>query len=201
MWLNKALRCGEARRLQWCSFTCLHPDDDNLTPAGCVAPPRQPRLRLPTCKSPFANGCVIRGPSKKQKTFPPRDQTCHAPTRSYPQRKLYLFVTDGMRWPPLGQNRTPEKEHHDQCNTRCNQSTRRLETQSGECRNHISEASPWLRCCLWNATSQIAFSTGAEIQFADREEVERILLATQHDGYPLRSLIHHIVASPMFRNR
>ena len=47
----------------------------------------------------------------------------------------------------------------------------------------------------------IAFSTGAEIQFADREEVERILLATQDDGYPLRSLIHHIVASPLFRNR
>ena len=47
----------------------------------------------------------------------------------------------------------------------------------------------------------IAFSTGAEMQFADREEVERILLATQDDGYPLRSLIHHIVASPLFRNR
>jgi hypothetical protein len=47
----------------------------------------------------------------------------------------------------------------------------------------------------------IAFSTGAEVQFADREEVERILLATQDDGYPLRSLIHHIVASPLFRNR
>ena len=47
----------------------------------------------------------------------------------------------------------------------------------------------------------IAFSTGAEVQFADREEVERILQATKDDGYPLRSLIHHVVASRLFRNR
>lgn len=47
----------------------------------------------------------------------------------------------------------------------------------------------------------IAYATGAVIQFADREEVERILRATQDEGYPLRSLIHHIVASPLFRNR
>jgi hypothetical protein len=47
----------------------------------------------------------------------------------------------------------------------------------------------------------IAFSTGAEVQFADREEVERILQATEDDAYPLRSLIHHVVASRLFRNR
>lgn len=47
----------------------------------------------------------------------------------------------------------------------------------------------------------IAFATGAEIQFADREEVERILDATRENGFPLRSLIHHVVASRMFRNR
>ena len=47
----------------------------------------------------------------------------------------------------------------------------------------------------------IAFATGAEVQFADRDEVERILQLTQDDGYPLRSLIHHVVASRMFRNR
>jgi len=47
----------------------------------------------------------------------------------------------------------------------------------------------------------IAFSTGGEVEFADREEVERILKATQDDGYPLRSLIHQVVASRMFRNR
>ena len=47
----------------------------------------------------------------------------------------------------------------------------------------------------------ITFSTGAEIQFVDREEVERILQATKEEGYPLRSLIHHVVTSRLFRNR
>jgi hypothetical protein len=46
----------------------------------------------------------------------------------------------------------------------------------------------------------ITFATGGEIEFADRDEVERILLATKDDGYPLRSLIHHVVTSRLFRN-
>jgi len=54
----------------------------------------------------------------------------------------------------------------------------------------------------YNVVSKlIAYSTGAEVQFADREEVERILQATEDDGYPLRSLIHHVVTSRLFRNR
>lgn len=53
-----------------------------------------------------------------------------------------------------------------------------------------------------NIVSQlVAFSTGAEIQFADRAVVEEILQATKDDGYPLRSLIHHVVASHLFRSR
>jgi hypothetical protein len=47
----------------------------------------------------------------------------------------------------------------------------------------------------------ITFSTGGEIEFADRDEVERILKATENDGYPLRSLIHYVVASRLFKNR
>lgn len=47
----------------------------------------------------------------------------------------------------------------------------------------------------------IEFSTGGEIEFADRDEVERIVLATKDNGYPLRSLIHHVVASRLFLNR
>ena len=47
----------------------------------------------------------------------------------------------------------------------------------------------------------IAFSTGAEVQFADREEVERILHETSAQGFPVRSLIHQVVNSRMFRNR
>lgn len=47
----------------------------------------------------------------------------------------------------------------------------------------------------------ITVATGGEIEFADRDEVERILEATENDDYPLRSLIHHVVASRMFQNR
>jgi hypothetical protein len=47
----------------------------------------------------------------------------------------------------------------------------------------------------------IVFSTGGEIEFADRDEVERILQATKNEGYPLRSLIHQVVASRLFANR
>lgn len=47
----------------------------------------------------------------------------------------------------------------------------------------------------------IVFSTGSEIQFVDRPEVERILTATQADGYPMRSLIHHVIQSRLFRER
>jgi hypothetical protein len=45
------------------------------------------------------------------------------------------------------------------------------------------------------------FATGGEIEFADREEIERILQATKNKGYPLRTLIHQVVASRIFRNR
>ena len=47
----------------------------------------------------------------------------------------------------------------------------------------------------------IEFSTGGEIEFADREEVEKILDKTAAENYPLRSLIHKVVASRIFRNR
>ena len=47
----------------------------------------------------------------------------------------------------------------------------------------------------------IAFSTGGEVEFADRADVENMLDATRKDGYPLRTLIHRVVASRLFRNR
>ena len=46
-----------------------------------------------------------------------------------------------------------------------------------------------------------AFASGGEIEFADRAEVERILDETSTDGYPLRTLIHKVVASKIFRSR
>lgn len=47
----------------------------------------------------------------------------------------------------------------------------------------------------------IEFSTGGEVEFADRDHVERILTATRDNGYPLRSLIHHVVTSSLFLYR
>ncbi|MGB4737604.1 MAG: DUF1592 domain-containing protein [Fuerstiella sp.] len=47
----------------------------------------------------------------------------------------------------------------------------------------------------------IAFSTGGEVVFSDREVVERILRETQKDGYPLRTLIHQVIASRLFTDR
>ena len=50
-----------------------------------------------------------------------------------------------------------------------------------------------------NLISQlIAFATGAEIQFADRQEMEKILKRYEDEDYPLRSLIQDVVRSRMF---
>ena len=47
----------------------------------------------------------------------------------------------------------------------------------------------------------IAYSTGAEIQFADRNERDRILEKARGNGYGLRGMIHAVVQSEMFRNK
>ena len=47
----------------------------------------------------------------------------------------------------------------------------------------------------------ITFATGAEIQFADRQEVEAILHRHEAENYPLRRLIHEVVSSRMFQCR
>lgn len=53
-----------------------------------------------------------------------------------------------------------------------------------------------------NLLSQlITFATGAEIQFADRAQVEAILDRQGKADYPLRRLIHDVVHSRMFRCR
>lgn len=63
---------------------------------------------------------------------------------------------------------------------------------------------------LTKSTDQVAhnflcrlmeFSTGGEISFADRDEIERILRETKDAGYPVRSLIHQAIASPVFTHR
>ena len=47
----------------------------------------------------------------------------------------------------------------------------------------------------------ITFATGAEIQFADRQEVEAILHRHEVEDYPLRRLIYEVVSSRMFQHR
>ncbi len=50
-----------------------------------------------------------------------------------------------------------------------------------------------------NLVSQlITFATGAEIQYADREQVEAILKRHEDNDYPLREMIHEVVRSRMF---
>ena len=46
-----------------------------------------------------------------------------------------------------------------------------------------------------------AFATSGEVEFADRGEIEAILSATRKDDFPVRSLLHGVIASPMFRSR
>lgn len=47
----------------------------------------------------------------------------------------------------------------------------------------------------------VVFSTGAEIQFADREVLDNTLSNMATDGYRVRDLIHATVQSRMFRNK
>ena len=51
------------------------------------------------------------------------------------------------------------------------------------------------------ASNLLVFSTGAEMDFADRDTVERIVEQGRAEGHPVRSMIHQIVQSDLFRNR
>ncbi len=47
----------------------------------------------------------------------------------------------------------------------------------------------------------VSYATGGEIQFADREELSQIVKQARANGYPVRSIIHHIAQSKLFRNK
>lgn len=54
----------------------------------------------------------------------------------------------------------------------------------------------------WHFVSQlIVFSTGAEIEFADRDDVSKIVDDLKDKGYPIRTMIHAVVDSDLFRSR
>ena len=46
----------------------------------------------------------------------------------------------------------------------------------------------------------VVYSTGAEIQFADRQQIEAILDRTREDDFPARDIIHQVVQSNLFTN-
>jgi hypothetical protein len=47
----------------------------------------------------------------------------------------------------------------------------------------------------------LVFATGADVQFADREEVEAIATRTLKQNYGLRSLVHEVVQSQLFLHK
>lgn len=51
------------------------------------------------------------------------------------------------------------------------------------------------------ARKLLVYATGAEIGYADREAVERIVAAARARGYGLRSLVHEVVQSPVFLSK
>ena len=51
------------------------------------------------------------------------------------------------------------------------------------------------------ASQLLVFSTGAEIEFADRDTVEGIVEQGRNDGHPVRTMIHEVVQSDLFRRR
>jgi hypothetical protein len=46
----------------------------------------------------------------------------------------------------------------------------------------------------------VTYATGAGISFADRAEIDRIVEATK-PTHGMRSLVHAVVMSPLFRNK
>jgi hypothetical protein len=50
-------------------------------------------------------------------------------------------------------------------------------------------------------TQLIVYSTGGEIQFADRPELDRIVQETSSENYRVRTIMHMIVQSRLFRNK
>ena len=50
-------------------------------------------------------------------------------------------------------------------------------------------------------SSVLVYGTGAEIEFADRDAVEEIVARGRDRGHPIRTMIHEVVQSELFRNR
>ena len=51
------------------------------------------------------------------------------------------------------------------------------------------------------ASSLVVFATGAEVEFSDRATVEQIVEQGRDDGHPVRTMVHQVVQSDLFRSR
>jgi hypothetical protein len=51
------------------------------------------------------------------------------------------------------------------------------------------------------ANNLVAYATGAAVTFSDRAQVEKILAQTKSRSYPVRSMIHAVVQSPLFQTK
>lgn len=47
----------------------------------------------------------------------------------------------------------------------------------------------------------VVYATGGEVQFADRERIEDIVSRTRAAGYPVRTIIHEVIQSSLFRDQ
>ena len=47
----------------------------------------------------------------------------------------------------------------------------------------------------------VVYSTGGEIEFADRKDVAQIVGDLKDERYPIRTMIHEVVNSDLFRSR
>tara|TARA_R110002049_G_scaffold182485_2_gene350301 strand:+ start:28429 stop:30960 length:2532 start_codon:yes stop_codon:yes gene_type:complete len=77
---------------------------------------------------------------------------------------------------------------------------------SGETFNDIDEMKSILvnhpdRIARSLAMHLITYSTGASPTFADRNALDAIVAATEPSNYGIRSIIHEVVQSPLFRNK
>lgn len=51
------------------------------------------------------------------------------------------------------------------------------------------------------ASQLIVLATGAEVQFADRDEIKNIIAQVESENFPVRSMIHAVVQSDLFRRQ
>jgi hypothetical protein len=51
------------------------------------------------------------------------------------------------------------------------------------------------------AKQLVIYATGAPVRFSDRPEIEKIVDASKDNSYGLRTMVHQIIQSDLFRNK